>query len=144
MNSIDIINFSASLLALASSSVTAVFWVKARKRQRRMNEPITLTFVYASTSNGARKTKHIFPYQPPRSSFTRAEVAGLIGLVPTIIKDKKPCRYQCKFLQSQEFFDRLESIRNGSANTLEIDFTKKELSLFKIEDKASSSKNNGS
>jgi hypothetical protein len=74
--------------------------------------------------------EYILPIELRRGNLTRAELLGLIGMLPMKVK---PDRFEITFLSSHEFSNRLASIRNSDDSfAFIIPCSDAELGQFKI------------
>lgn len=95
-------------------------WFLYRRREKRLNEPVTIRLVQAATGTLLLE----LPYKPPRRQIVRGEVLGFLGMVGGRE------RFDLAFLKSPDFFNRLADIADSTSSLLEIKVAPDELAIF--------------
>lgn len=99
------------LVAAAASLYSAAMWVIQKRRERRMKDPIVIRLVCEETAG----VLYELPIRPPRGTVTRAEVLGLLGMIPS-----RQQRFDWKNLIDPEFMDQLAEVVARRRNVVEI------------------------
>ncbi len=100
-------------------------WLKLRKQKAFDSQRINIRVVVPGTD------KYIaLCSKPERKHLPRAEVLGLIGLIPRHSKEN----YKIAYLNTQTFFQHLAEVQDeGDNSLLSIECTKQELLQFNLE-----------
>lgn len=121
-----ILAFLESLLTILGS-VGAIYsgwsWWKQRRRERLLDQPVSIRLWNCSESEEPFKVLDI---KPARRDISRNEVLGLVGMIP--IKGGK--RFTCAYSAKQEFIDQLDRAFEGSADKIDLFFTPEEQAAF--------------
>lgn len=131
----DVIGLVADVIGIAGAIFAGFAWWQARQTNRkleaekaRLNRTIPIKLV-----DGGREI--MIPFETKRSDFSRAEVLGRIGMLPTKPgKDGKPVRFSIKYLNNPDFFVQLNQIIEGKGDgVLTIPLEKKEFDQFDLQ-----------
>ncbi len=111
------------------SSISMIFsllvWIKLQEQKKFDNQRIQIKIVVPETE------KYIaLWHKPERKHLTRAEVLGLIALIPRTSHE----HYKIAFLNTQAFFQHLAKVQDEGNNTvLSIECTEAELQQFNLQ-----------
>lgn len=123
----ETINF-LDQVTIVISAVSMLFsflvWLKIRKQIAIDSQRIQIKIVVPGTGISFRLWS-----QPERRHLTRAEVLGLIGLIPR----NCPENFKIAFLNTPQFFYNLAQVQDNNETTLRIECTKQELQQFDLE-----------
>ncbi len=124
--SIAILDQITIVLSAFSMGFSFLVWLKLRKQKAFDNQRIQIRIVVPDTD------KYIALWsKPERKHLTRAEVLGLIGLIPRSSEQK----YKIAFLNTQSFFQHLAKVQdNKDINLLSIECTEQELQQFNLDE----------
>jgi hypothetical protein len=120
---LDRVGIIAGLLAFLGTTYSAFRWWKHQRRQKELEAPISIQLIDATTT----RILLILPYQPPRRSITRAEVLGVLGMIPS-----RQQRFDWAWLHEARFMQQLEEVHRGERHVLEIPITESEFSQLEI------------
>lgn len=125
---LDKMSIAAGILGLiVSLSIKAYLW----RKEKRDNALIDIRLHCAEP-----ETTITLQGQIRRKNLTRAEVQGLLGILPMKEKGK---RYELQALNQKEFFDALEEAQvNGDIHELVISCSAQELRQFDLNTQANS------
>ncbi len=116
-------------ITIVISAISMVFsfvvWLVLRKQKAFDSQRIQIRVVVPDTD------KYITLWsKPERKHLTRAEVLGLIGLIPRHSKEN----YKIVYLNTQTFFQHLAEVQdNAENNLLSIECTEQELQQFNLD-----------
>jgi hypothetical protein len=124
------LGYVADVVGLAGAVFALLAWLKARqlrqdqeKEKERQNKKIKV-FLQSTTH------RIELPFEMRRAEFTRAEVLGRIGMIPT--KNPKE-RFRIEYLNTRDFLLKVNAIMDGAGDaTLEIKCTDEELGQFDL------------
>ncbi len=124
IDAFDILSFGLLILALTDLS-------RQRQESNRMNKVVR---VVLGTKDG--KKSHTVPVELRRSQLTRAEVLGLLGLIPLTpsAKKRQNGKFEIESTSKNEFFLELKKVFDGKEDAvLYVICTEKETKQFAIE-----------
>lgn len=111
---------------LLSPVVSGAVWFKLQLQKEFNQQRIVISLVIP----GSEK-KITLPCRIERKHLTRAEVMGVLGVLPMVEEGK---RYDIQFFNSVEFYARLENAQDLAEQTeLLIECTEQELEQFNLE-----------
>lgn len=116
---IDRIATFCGLLAFIGTAYSAYQWWRHLRRERQLQQPVAIRLV--ALEGGTQL--YVLPFQPPRRIVTRAEVLGLLGMIPSAEAGK---RFEWAWLHEPEFMRQLEEIHLGQRQELHIPVTEAE------------------
>ena len=122
---LDRLGIILGLLAFVGTGYSALMWVRHFRRERQLAEPVVIRLVDA-VSGAAR---YELPYQPPRRTVTRAEVLGLLGMIPSA---QSGARFEWAWLHTCDFMAQLEDVYLARRDVLDIALTPGEFAQLKI------------
>lgn len=114
---LDRIAIVAGLLAFLGTAYSAFKWWQHQRRQHELEKPVPIKLVDAKSGRVLLE----LPHQPPRRSVTRAEVLGLLGMIPS-----RQQRFDWAWLHDARFMHHLEAVHRGQRHVLEIPVTPEE------------------
>ncbi len=114
---LDRIGIVCGIIAFLGTAYSAFRWWRHQRRERQLQEPVVVRLV--AQANGRRLLE--LPYRPSRRTVTRAEVLGLLGMIPS-----RQQRFDWKWLLKPEFMRHIEEIHTGDRDVLEIPLTDEE------------------
>lgn len=106
-----------TILGSAGAIYSGWSWFMARRRNRILDQPVTIRLV--SIVDG--RELFVLPYSPARRTLTRAELLGLLGMIPSGQK-----RYDWKSLIEPQFFQSIEDTLQGKCATIDISLSEEE------------------
>jgi hypothetical protein len=123
--SIAILDQVTIVLSAISMAFSFLVWLKLRKQKAFDSQRINIRVVVPGTD------KYIALWsKPERKHLTRAEVLGLIGLIPRHSKEN----YKIAYLNTLDFFQHLADVQDdGDNNLLSIECTEQELLQFNLD-----------
>jgi hypothetical protein len=113
------------LVATVASLYSAIMWFIQKRNQKRLKEPVAIWLV---SEVDLSKVLYKMPYRPARGSVTRAEVLGLLGMIPS-----RQERYDWKSLISLEFMAQFEEVAAFRRNRIEIPISEEEFKQLDIQ-----------
>ena len=119
---LDRIGIVCGILAFIGSAYSAGMWVRHHLRERKLREPVPVRILCAE--NGHR---YELPFQPPRRIVTRAEILGLLGMIPS-----RQQRFDWAWLHDEQFMRHLEEVHMGQRQVLEIPVTAEEFAQLDL------------
>lgn len=128
----EIIDRVGTLLGIASAMVAAWNARKLRQETKRkwQKSAELIRVILRATDNGGIK-ELTPPVDLKRGELTRAELLGLIGMIPMKEKGK---RFELGFFNTGEFLQRLAHLRDAEGEfEFVIPCTTEEISQFKVE-----------
>lgn len=108
---LDRISIVAGLVGFFGTVYSAIMWMRHFRREKRLNQPVPIRLV----SQGDWEPLHTLPFEPTRRIVTRAEVLGLLGMIPS-----RQQRFDWKWLHHPEFMRHIEEVHRGERDSLEI------------------------
>lgn len=123
-----------SIVGIGSSLIAAYQSWKNRNEQNAERERLQeLVPVTLRLEGGARR--HRLPVSVPRGDLTRAELQGILGLIPTKPKpDGSKRRYQIEYMATPDYLDAVREIRSASGPAeLIIPLTEAEVEQFAVD-----------
>ena len=120
---LDRIGIACGILAFVGAAYSAIMWMRQHRRERRLREPVPIRLI--SAEDGRRL--HELPFQPPRRIVTRAEVLGLLGMIPS-----RQQRFDWAWLHDEQFMRHLEEVHMGQRQVLEIPVTAEEFAQLDL------------
>lgn len=108
---LDRIAIIAGLIGFFGTAYSAFMWLRHFRREKRLNQPIPIRLV----STGKWEPLHTLPFRPVRRIVTRAEVLGLLGMIPS-----RQERFDWTWLHNPEFMHHIEEVHSGERDSLEI------------------------
>lgn len=118
---LDRIGIVTGLLAFLGTTFSASMWLRQILRERKMREPVPIRIV---VEDGRR---YELPIQPPRRIVTRAEVLGLLGMIPS-----RQLRFDWKYFLDAPFLQHVEEVYRGKRDALEISLTAEEFAQLDL------------
>ena len=112
------------LVAVAASLYSAVMWIVAKRSEKRMKEPILIRLVAAED---VTRVLYELPILPTRGSVTRAEVLGLLGMIPSHRE-----RFDWKSLITPEFMKQLEEVASFRRDVIVVAVSEDERAQIEI------------
>jgi hypothetical protein len=111
---LDRIGIICGILAFLGTAYSAFRWWRHQSRERQLQEPVIVRLV--AEEDG----RHLLelPHRPARRTVTRAEVLGLLGMIPS-----RQQRFDWKWLLDARFMQHIEEIHRGDRDVLEIPLT---------------------
>ena len=113
------------LVATVASLYSAIMWFIQKRNQKRLKEPVAIWLVSEADLS---KVLYKMPYRPARGSVSRAEVLGLLGMIPS-----RQERYDWKSLISLEFMAQFEEVAAFRRNRIEIPISEAEFKQLDIQ-----------
>ena len=113
---IDRIATICGLIAFLGTAYSAYQWWRHLRREKTLRQPVCIHLVRKCNGD----LLYVLPFQPPRRLITRAEVLGLLGMIPSAEAGK---RFEWAWLHQPEFMNHLEEIHLGLRDVLEIRIT---------------------
>ena len=122
---LDKLAILTGLVAFAGTAYSAFKWWQHQRRQRELEVPVPVRLVSALGGS----LLYELPFQPPRRTVTRAEVLGLLGMIPSTEPGR---RYEWEWLHQPEFMRDLEEIYQGKRQVLEIHLNEAEFAQVRV------------
>ncbi len=91
---------------------------------KALHEPVPVRLVDAESGRLLLE----LPHQPPRRTVTRAEVLGLLGMIPS-----RQQRFDWGWLHDAQFMRHLEEVHRGHRHVLEIPVTAEEYAQLDLQ-----------
>lgn len=124
-NFADIIGILGAIFATLAWFNTRKIRQETTKERTRQNQKVKVIL----KNYDKNKTLEL-PVEMSRVEFSRAELLGRIGMIPT--KNPKE-RFSINYFNSKEFFQQLDQVRSGSGNhDFVIPCTENEIGQFNI------------
>jgi hypothetical protein len=120
---LDRIGIVCGIIAFLGTAYSAFRWWRHQQRERQLQEPVIVRLV--AEVDGRRL--HEVRYRPARRTVTRAEVLGLLGMIPS-----RQQRFDWKWLHEPEFMRHIEEIHTGDRDVLEIPLTAEEFRQLEL------------
>lgn len=114
---LDRTSIFTGLLAFLGTIFSVGMWLRQIFRERTLRQAIPIRLV----SEDGVTLRYELPYQPVRRVITRAEVLGLLGMIPS-----KQQRFDWGWLHDPKFMKHLEEIHQGQRSSLDIPISEKE------------------
>lgn len=108
---LDRFSIVCGLLAFVGTGYSACMWMRHQRREKTLRDLVPVHLVSADDG----RILYRLPYQPPRRLVTRAEVLGLLGMIPS-----RQQRFDWGHLHSTDFMRHLDEIHQASRHSLEI------------------------
>ena len=121
---LDRISIVCGILAFLGTAYSVFRWWRHQQRERQLREPVVIRLV---AEQGGRQLLEL-PYMPTRRTVTRAEVLGLLGMIPS-----RQQRFDWKWLLKPQFMQHIEEIHSGTRNVLEIPITEEEFRQLDVQ-----------
>ena len=120
---LGIIGFLGTIFALLAWLQSRSHYKEYQAERKRQNKEITIRLEHGPEF-------HEMPVKLRRAEFTRAEILGRLGMIPT----KEPtARFSIDSINTYEFLRRVNEIIDGDINTvLSISCTEEEFNQFNI------------
>ena len=109
------------ILAFLGTAYSAFRWWQHQRRQRELEKAVPIRLI---REDGR---EYPLPYEPPRRTVTRAEVLGLLGMIPS-----RQQRFDWAWLHDARFMQHLDEIHRGSRDTLQIPVTMAEFAQLDL------------
>jgi|GEM_PF-3119522 len=122
---IDRIGMICGIVAFLGATYSALQWWRHLRREKQLGQPVPIRL----TTEDGNTIRYQLPYQPPRRLITRAEVLGLLGMIPSAEAGK---RFEWVWLHQPEFMQVLEEIHLGRKDALEIRITDAEVAQISL------------
>lgn len=122
---LDKIGVVAGLLAFVGTAYSAYMWVRQFKREKQLQQPVPIRLVSAED----QRLLYELPFHPSRRLVTRAEVLGLLGMIPSKEAGK---RFEWAWLHNPAFMADLEDVYNSRRATLEIRLSPEEFGQLRV------------
>ena len=120
---LDRIGIVCGIFAFAGTTYSAFRWWQHQRRQKELETPVSIRLM--SVEN--RRLLLELPHQPPRRSVTRAEVLGLLGMIPS-----RQQRFDWGWLHDARFMRHPEEVHRGKIHALEIPVTDEEFAQLDV------------
>lgn len=120
---LDRIAIVTGLLAFLGTAYSAFRWWQHQRRQKELETPVPIRLMSAEN----RRLLLELPHQPPRRIVTRAEVLGLLGMIPS-----RQQRFDWAWLHDARFMRHLEEVHRGQRDVLEISLTAEEFAQLDL------------
>lgn len=121
---LDKIAIVAGLLAFFGTVYSALMWLRYFLKEKRLNLPIPIYLVSA----GKWEPLYKLPFKPTRRIVTRAEVLGLLGMIPS-----RQERIDWTWLHDPEFMRHIEEVHRGDRDSLEIPLSPAEFDQLEMQ-----------
>ena len=108
------------VIALMASLYSAFSWWLHHRREKQLQTPVPVRLISAEDG----RLLYELPFQPPRRLVTRAEILGLLGMIPSTVEGQ---RFEWAWLHEQQFMHDLQAIHQAKMHRLEIPLTATEL-----------------
>lgn len=116
-----ILGILLGLITACGSGYSAVLWWKHQRREGELQEPILIRLTV--DDGRSYELKH----RPARRIVTRAEVLGLLGMIPS-----RQLRFDWKWLHEPQFMQHIEEVHGGLRNVLEIPVSAEEYAQLDV------------
>lgn len=116
----DWISNASDIIGVLGGAFAFLAWIQTLRLRRyqiaereRLNSMIRVVLQYEDK-------KYELPFPLRRSEFTRAELLGRLGMIPIKNEDseKEQKRFLLTYLNSKEFFERMNTIVQGEGDAL--------------------------
>ncbi|MBP7951806.1 MAG: hypothetical protein KA004_19345 [Verrucomicrobiales bacterium] len=123
-DTLDKIGTLVGLLAFLGTAYSAWRWWRHQRREKVLDMPIPIRLVDGESG----RTLLELPHQPPRRNVTRAEVLGLLGMIPS-----RQQRFDWRHLHSPQFMTQLNEVYRGRRGELSIPVTAAEFAQLDLQ-----------
>lgn len=113
------------LTAVVTSVYSAVSWARQHRRERQLRQSIRIQLTTLDREN----VRYELSIRPPRRLITRAEVLGLLGMLPSKEAGR---RFSWDWLHHPEFLNDLVGIYEGESDILQIPLNDEEFSQLRL------------
>jgi hypothetical protein len=120
---LDRIGIICGILAFLGTAYSAFRWWRHQQRERQLQQPVTVRLV-------AKKDGRLLlelPYKPARGTVSRAEVLGLLGMIPS-----RQQRFDWQWGFEPQFMQDIEEIYRGDRDVLEIPLSDAEFRQLEV------------
>ena len=124
-----ILDRATILLALLASGYSAFGWWRHHRSERRLQQPVPIRLI--SKEDGS--LLYELPYRPPRRLITRAEVLGILGMIPSAEAGR---RFEWAWLHQPKFMEDLEAIHHSRQHCLSIPLSASEVAQLALPKRA--------
>ncbi len=121
---LDRLGIVCGILAFLGTGYSAFRWWRHQRREKELHEPVPVRLVDAESGRLLLE----LPHQPPRRTVTRAEVLGLLGMIPS-----RQQRFDWGWLHDAQFMRHLEEVHRGHRHVLEIPVTAEEYAQLDLQ-----------
>lgn len=115
----DTLGIAGAIMAFGFSFVN---FLDEHYEKKRLSELVSIRF-----RNIATNEEYVLPFGLRRGDFTRSELFGYIGAIPTRIPGK---RFVLPWLSTKAFFNALENVQTGNDDRITIHCTQADFDQF--------------
>jgi hypothetical protein len=122
---LDRVGIVLGLIAFVGTLYSAAMWWRHYQREKVLAQSVTIRLI----SEGKGERLYDLPYLPPRRLVTRAEVLGLLGMIPSAAPGE---RYEWVWLHDPAFMRDLEAVHQGCSDILTIPLCPDEFAQLRL------------